>query len=47
MAMLNCGIIGWIGWVERETYLITDIFYIYHKNEKGKPCKNDLPLWKK
>jgi len=20
--------------------------YIYHKNEKGKPCEMDLPLWK-
>jgi hypothetical protein len=22
------------------------LFYIYHKNEKGKPWKKDLPLWK-
>jgi hypothetical protein len=22
------------------------MFYIYHQNEKGKPCKNDLPLLK-
>jgi len=31
---------------EKHSWKLIHAVYIYHQNEKGKPCEMDLPYWK-